>query len=401
MPPPPTSPSNALERLREDGYCLEIRENHLLVHDVPYVTPDGTVATGTLVSPLDLAGDLPVANPYHVAMFIGRQPCAADGQPLLQILHQAGPQTLTPGLVVDFSFSHKPVGEPGYADYYEKMSTYANILSAPAQQLDRAATARTYRVVATSDSCSPFRYMDTAYYRGGAAQANASLARARVAIVGAGGTGSYVLDLLAKTHVAEIHVYDGDRYLQHNAFRAPGPTSVDELQGGPTKAALHTRRWAVMRSGVIAHAYRVDESNVEELEGMDCVFLCVDSDAVRAELVRLLELHALTFIDTGMGLITASEGRQVLGQVRVTTSTPATRADARRHLPSEAVAGGQPNDAYRTNLQMVELNALSAAIAVIRWKKLCGFYVETETETTSLYAVDGNAMINDRPTGST
>lgn len=91
----------------------------------------------------------------------------------------------------------------------------------------------------------------------------------------------------------------------------------------------------------------------------------------------------------------------MLGQVRVTTSTPATRADARRHLPSEAVAGGQPNDAYRTNLQMVELNALSAAIAVIRWKKLCGFYVETETETTSLYAVDGNAMINDRPTGST
>jgi hypothetical protein len=184
MSPPPTSPSDALERLRADGYCVEIRDNHLLVHDVPYVTPDRTVATGTLVSTLELAGDLPVANPYHVVMFAGLQPCASDGQPLQQILHQAGRQALTPGVAVDSSFSHKPVGRPAYDDYYEKMTTYANLLSGPAQQLDPAVTARTYRVVASAGASGPFLYMDTAYYRGGAARPNASLAGARVAIVG-------------------------------------------------------------------------------------------------------------------------------------------------------------------------------------------------------------------------
>ena len=397
MPPPPTSPSDALDRLRGDGYCVQIRDNHLLVHDVPYVTPDRTVETGTLVSTLELAGDLPVANPYHVAMFAGRQPCAADGKPLQQILHQVGRQELTPGVVVDFSFSHKPVGRAGYDDYYEKMTTYANILSSAAQQLEPTVTARTYRVAPSADAGGPFLYMDTAYYRGGAARANASLAGARVALVGAGGTGSYVLDLLAKTHVAEIHLYDDDRYLQHNAFRAPGPTPIDELQGGPVKVVLYERRWAAMRSGVIAHPYRIDETNVEELDGMDCVFVSVDSDPVRASLVRLLEARGLTFIDTGMGLITVAGGQQVQGQIRVTTSTPGTRGPARRHLPDESATDGQPDDAYRTNIQMVELNALSAALAVVRWKKLRGFYADTESETTSIYTVDGNAIINDRP----
>ncbi len=44
---------------------------------------------------------------------------------------------------------------------------------------------------------------------------------------------------------------------------------------------------------------------------------------------------------------------------------------------------------------MVELNALSAALAVVRWKKLRGFYSDIESESTSIYAVDGNAIIND------
>lgn len=395
MPPPPTSPSDALERLRADGYCVEIRDNHLLVHDIPYVAPDRTVASGTLVSTLELAGDVPVANPYHVAMFIGQQPCAAEGQPLHQILHQAGRQDLTASVVVDFCFSHKPVGKPGYEDYYEKMTTYANILSGPAQQLDASVTARTYRVVASGGDGGPFLYMDTAYYRGGAARANASLAGASVAIVGAGGTGSYILDLLGKTHIAEIHLYDDDRYLQHNAFRAPGPIPIDELQGGPLKVLLYQRRWAGMRTGVIAHPYRIDETNAAELDDMDCVFVCIDSDPVRASLVRLLEARGLTFIDTGMGLITVRPGEQVQGQARVTTSTPTTRDAARRHLPSRTAAGKQPDDAYQTNIQMVELNALSAALAVVRWKKLRGFYSDTESETTSIYAVDGNAIIND------
>jgi tRNA A37 threonylcarbamoyladenosine dehydratase len=45
-----------------------------------------------------------------------------------------------------------------------------------------------------------------------------------------GGTGSYILDLVAKTAVMEIHLFDGDDFNQHNAFRAPGAASLEDLE---------------------------------------------------------------------------------------------------------------------------------------------------------------------------
>ena len=70
---------------------------------------------------------------------------------------------------------------------------------------------------------------------GGIAAVSAKLRRHRIAIVGLGGTGAYVLDLVAKTPVAEIHLYDGDVFLQHNAFRSPGAASVADLRSNLSK----------------------------------------------------------------------------------------------------------------------------------------------------------------------
>jgi hypothetical protein len=43
------------------------------------------------------------------------------------------------------------------------------------------------------------------------------------------------------------------------------------------------------------------------------------------------------------------------------------------HLADEA---DDPDDIYRTNIQIGELNALNACLAVIRFKQLRGFYFE-------------------------
>ena len=51
----------------------------------------------------------------------------------------------------------------------------------------------------------------------------------KIGIIGLGGTGSYILDFIAKTYVGEIHLYDSDKVLQHNAFRAPGAPSLQKL----------------------------------------------------------------------------------------------------------------------------------------------------------------------------
>ena len=47
--------------------------------------------------------------------------------------------------------------------------------------------------------------------------------------------------------------------------------------------------------------------------------------------------------------------------------------------------------------QVADLNALNAALAVIRWKRLRGFYRNGDGEHQSAFLVDGNTIINAAP----
>ena len=86
---------------------------------------------------------------------------------------------------------------------------------------------------------SPFEFADTASARQQTTDLAMKLQHEKVAIVGVGGTGSFVLDFVAKTWVKEIHLFDGDEFLQHNAFRAPGACTREELGEAPNKAFFH------------------------------------------------------------------------------------------------------------------------------------------------------------------
>lgn len=259
------SRSPDLKRLRDEGYDIEIRSSLLLLKGVPYVNGDPSIKRGTLVSELTTAGDTTAAPGSHVAMLIGDYPCDKDGRPLEKIRH-SGRQELADGLVIDHSFSSKPAAGRMYQDYYEKMTTYAAILATQAQAIDPHATARTFPVVKPDESESVFNYLDTASSRAGIGLATEKLQRGPVAIVGLGGTGAYLLDLLTKTPVAEIHLFDGDDFLTHNAFRAPGAASVDDLLSRPKKVTYLRDIYSNMHRRVIAHPYFVDESNVPSLE---------------------------------------------------------------------------------------------------------------------------------------
>lgn len=50
---------------------------------------------------------------------------------------------------------------------------------------------------------------------------------------------------------------------------------------------------------------------------------------------------------------------------------------------------------YDRNIRTAELNAFNAALAVIKWKKLCGFYIDLEKEHHSTYTIDANEMTNE------
>ena len=228
------SRNSDLQRLRDDGYNITVQAAHLVMHDVPYVTPAGAVKRGTLVSPLQLNNDVTLVPTQHMIYFAGEHPCDQHGAELQRIKHGTATQTLAEGLVVNHSFSSKP--SDGYKDYYDKMTTYANILWGPAHAIDSCVTPKTFPVISASEEESVFLYHDTASSRAGITGVSGKLAVPKLAIIGLGGTGSYVLDLVAKTHAKEIHLYDGDPFLQHNAFRSPGAASGEELNRHLNKA---------------------------------------------------------------------------------------------------------------------------------------------------------------------
>jgi len=382
----PISRSLDLQKLREEGFDIEVRSGHLVEHHVPYVRADRTVAYGDLVSNLELADDRTVKPTNHVAMWTGDPPCNANGTPIQGLVNSSQDQRIDAGLVVRHTFSRKPDG--GYIDYFHKMFTYTRILEAQAQLVDSSAAASTFVVRAAEDE-SVFKYIDTASSRAGIVPISQKLAHGKIAIVGLGGTGSYVLDHVAKTPVEEIHLFDGDTFLQHNAFRSPGAPSADDLGRTLKKVDWFSETYSRMRRKVVPHALDVDQSNVAQLEGMDFVFLCMDKGGSKRDIVDHLIEKRIPFIDCGMGLHVDAES--LGGAARVTTVMYPRGAELKARIP---FTDGVANE-YSQNIQISDLNALNASLAVIKWKKLWGFYNDVEGELATSYMVSANEIVNE------
>lgn len=395
MSHPLISRSPDLLKLQNEGYELEIKSGFLLVKGVPYVNSRKQVHRGTLVVKLVLAGDVTTRPDDHVAYLAGEHPCNADGTEIAQIKHGSGERTLAEGVVIQHSFSAKPKPYDSYPDYHAKIATYAAIFSGPAQLIDPNARPQTFKVVEPEQEKreTPFNYIDTASSRAEIGVVTAKLRKLnRIAIIGLGGTGAYVLDLVAKTPVWEIHLYDGDIYLQHNAFRSPGAPSLDELAAQMPKTTWFKNVYSKMHSGIVDHATYLDAANAEELRAMDFVFVCVDSGESKKLIVEKLEAFNAPFVDVGMGIQLNNES--LGGIVRVTSGTPQKRDHLRGRVSFEDIG----NNEYNRNIQIADLNALNAALAVIKWKKLFGFYRDMKSEHHSQFHIDTNGLINeDRP----
>ena len=379
-----------LSRLRADGYDVEIaKSNHLLVRDVPYVNRNKEVKRGVLVSTLHLAGDATLPPDTHVVFFVGDIPCTSDGA-VIPGVNQSGCEPLAKELMPNHPISRRPT-TGNYPDYYQKMTTYIDIISGPAKEIDPASTAKTNPVVVPDDGESVFNYLDTASTKAGIVVAGDKLTHGKLAIVGLGGTGSYVLDLVAKTPVEEIHVFDRDIYTNHNAFRSPGAPSLDDLRKKPKKVDYFRDLYSRVRKAIVAHDCFIDESTIGQLQGMAFVFLCIDKGRGKGLIVERLEEWGIPFIDVGMG-IQLNDDNSLSGTFKVTTSTASNRDDVRSLI---AFSDGEAANEYSRDIQIADLSAFSAALAVIKWKKLCGFYHDREKEHHSIYTIDGNQLLNE------
>ena len=385
--------SNDLLVLRNAGLHLEVRNGYLLVKDVPYVTASRDVReNGVLVSKLEtevIDGQERTKKPTdHVAYWIGEHPCHANGDKIRSFENPSGPQDFGNGLKVDFTFSAKA----DYRDYQHKMRAYIGWIEGEAKKI-REVTVETHPVYATDeDDNDVFHYIDTASSRVHIGADNEKLKNQHIAIVGVGGTGSYVLDFIAKTRVAEIRIFDGDRFDTHNAFRSPGAWSLADLEQKKSKVQTFIDIYGKLRRrSLTKHDEPLTKDNLHLLEGITFAFLCLDAGKAKRTIVDWLLGKGIPFIDVGMGIVRAPNGLQ--GIVRVLTCTP----EKRDHLSRRLSFGDddEPENEYATNIQIAELNALNAALAVIRWKRLIGFYRDAGGEYYSSYQIATGSISNE------
>lgn len=375
-----------LSRLLDDGYDIVVHAGHVIVRHIPYVTESRTVEHGFLAYPVTVSGDRLVSGTDHRIWFSGSPPCNEHGSPLTL----ANPETrmIAEGMQAHFMLSSKP-GPDGFPDEYTKITTYARIIADQAQALDPSATPTPGAAWQEIEDDSPFVYRDTATSRAGLTAVNRRYRGHCIVIVGLGGSGSYILDQVAKTEVDSILLIDGDTFDNHNAFRAPGAPTIDTLRSRPAKATYLASIYANMRQGVTACEQYLDEDNLDLLQGSTFVFLASDDAASKPAIMDWLEAHDVPFIDVGMG-IEEIDGR-LSGLLRVTTSVPGRRDTARHRIPQPA----PEHDAYGRNIQTADLNALNAVLAVIRWKRSIGIYADATDEGHTTYSLITNEIANE------
>ena len=382
-----------LARLEAEGYRLRIvrgNAHHLLIDKIPAVNGKRKVVLGTLYCPLQVDANDNVIRPVpnHQCWWVGEAPCDAEGRRMDEMISNAQPEDKGDGITTSFAFSRKRANKTEYADLHEKISAYVEMISHEAQVVDPKCDPKCDKPVPAVVEAQNrvFMYPDMATTRAGIGAATAKLLLSRVAIIGIGGTGSYILDLLAKTPIGEIHLFDGDKFELHNAFRSPGAPRKEDLSD-PLKVDWFGDIYDRMRLSIVRHRYHVRAEQLPELEGFDFVFVAVDDGAARKVILEGLMARKVPFIDVGLDIDLDKEG-MLRGICRVTVG----KSDKLDHV-TEVISFASPpaGDIYR-NIQVADLNMLNAAMAVMKWKKLCGFHADDMRERHSIYTIEAHSV---------
>jgi hypothetical protein len=326
----------------------------------------------------------------HQFLFAGGTPSNIDGS---QLILGGGPDNrlLFDDLHADWFWSFKKTENSqarDYIDFYEKFRHHFDAITAPVHHLYPDVELKPFvNVFSTDDESNPFVFNDEHSARAAVMDLREKLLVHTVGVIGVGGTGSFIVDLLTKSPVHKIVLFDPDILKVHNTFRSPGPAIREDL--GRPKAELLAHRYLRSHKKVEYHNVAVTSANVELLQELTFVFVCVDKESVRRELASVLHGRNIPFIDTGMGLDRGGIG--LTGMVRTTFSRPESSQmiEAEFTNPAHDVV----ENVYHTNIQTADLNALNAATAVMMFKKYAGYYAEMPRTWQSLLTVQTGSTI--------
>jgi hypothetical protein len=353
-----------IKDLDELGYQVDFVGGYLVICGLPYLDQEGGLKHGDWVSPLDLNGAVIDVPKNHQAWWRGGRPHDQSKREM-RLGGGAHRVTVAPDFVTDYSFSFK-LQESGenrsYRSFEEKAQTYLDAITAPALAAYPDATPFRGIEIKAAAQGSPLRFPDTMSASYNINDVSSLLRGKKVAIIGLGGTGSYILDFLARTHLELIALFDDDKVHVHTIFRMPG--FIPRAIGGFKVEAL-AQQYGQWHAGLDPVPERITPENIGRLSDFDFVFVSVDDGPARLNIVDWLSAKGIAYVDCGMGLDRSSVG--LSGFVRITgTDRKAFENNVNTpYLPTE----NAKNDEYRKQAQIAELNALNAAMAVIRFKQ--------------------------------
>lgn len=146
-----------------------------------------------------------------------------------------------------------------------------------------------------------------------------ALRRLSVAVIGYSGTGSPVVEQLARLGVGRLVLVDPDVVEEKNLNRIINTTSDDAGQAR-AKVEVATRSIAAMGLGTQVEAIQDDLGHpavVSAVSGCDVIFGCMDSVDGRHLLNRLATFYNLAYFDVGVRLVADGAGgiSQICGSV--------------------------------------------------------------------------------------
>lgn len=219
------------------------------------------------------------------------------------------------------------------------------------------------------------------------AEGQRRLSAAKVAVVGAGGTGSIVVPQLALLGVRKICVIDHDEIEESNRNRhlcaryndpIPGTRKVDTAARMAREFDPHIVVEAIPSS-------LLSMAGFEAVKSADYVFGCVDLEGIRLVLLELCMAFNKPYIDIATGV---EAGPPAFYGGRVCCSLPGNgclacmgeldTAEATRDLESadqqrdrQAIYGVEKTILGARGPSVVSINAVTASLAVTEFMKLC------------------------------
>lgn len=376
------SHNDDIKRLVEKGYAVSFDSNYLVVRDIPYLDKALELQKAAFVVKLIFTTNEVVKLEDHQVFFTGELPHNQDGTPVANLNPRAASLALSDNasdVHVTWQLSNKP--QNGFSDFFEKVESYVNLIAGPAMgKYD--VSPLTFRAPPPDETEDEvFILRDSLTSRAEIGELSAKFHNDTVAIIGLGGSGAYVLDYLVRTPVREIRGFDPDDYHVHNAFRSPGQVVESEL--ARKKVDVYRERYQAFRKGLVFSPCYIDRDSSTLLEGVTFAFVCVDKGSSRGEIFDLLIALKIPFIDVGMDLRKIRTG--LTGLLRM-TYYPVEQAEWVR---DQGLADLSDTEAglYHTHIQIGELNALNAALAVLRFKQLRGFYADEGNQYQLLMGV--------------